>query len=82
MNNDLALLSLTIFLPTAGALLLAFFRDDNPEAVKAMRLFGVAICAVTFGFSLVMLHDASMASRLIRLVSSTSGRLMPSTPSA
>jgi NADH-quinone oxidoreductase subunit M len=50
--SDLVLLSLTIFLPTLGALaLLAFDR----KAEEAMRMFSLVITVATFGLTLAML---------------------------
>ncbi|WP_437187107.1 complex I subunit 4 family protein [Planctomicrobium sp. SH668] len=61
MSNPGALLTLTIFLPAIGALLLAAF---DKKAVDAMRKFAFSITLVTFGLTLVMWQqfDTSIGS--------------------
>ncbi|MGD9856525.1 MAG: NuoM family protein [Planctomycetaceae bacterium] len=49
--NETALLSLTIFLPTLGAVLLCFF---DKKAVEGMRVFSLVVTALTFVLTLVM----------------------------
>ncbi|QDT55438.1 NAD(P)H-quinone oxidoreductase chain 4 1 [Caulifigura coniformis] len=63
MQNDTALLSLTIFLPTIAAFFLAFFRDDSPGAVAAMRMFSAFATFTTFLLSVGILwsFDSSVA---------------------
>jgi NADH-quinone oxidoreductase subunit M len=50
--SDNALLSLTIFLPTLGALLLLAF---DRKAEEAMRVFSLVVCAITFVLTLGIL---------------------------
>jgi NADH-quinone oxidoreductase subunit M len=58
MNNDLALLSLTIFTPTIGAILVPLlFKDDNPQAVRALRMFGAGVTLLTLIFSCMIWKD-------------------------
>ncbi|MCE9606224.1 MAG: NADH-quinone oxidoreductase subunit M [Planctomycetia bacterium] len=56
MNSDAALLSLVVFLPTLGALLLAFFPKDKPEATK---LAALAVTAAVFLLTLYMFLNGS-----------------------
>ncbi len=51
-NSSLMLLSLLVFLPSLGALILVFFPKDKPEA---MKFFSLAVCGVTFLVSLMMM---------------------------
>ena len=52
--QDVAFLSLTVFLPALGALLLAFFPKDKPDAIKLASLaitvavFAVALAGMVF----------------------------------
>ena len=70
MQNDTVLLSLTIFLPTIAAVFLAFFRDDSPGAISAMRNFAAAATAATFMLTLVVLSkfDSSVAGMQMSVV--------------
>lgn len=48
MQSDAMFLSLTVFLPALGALLLAFFPKDKPEAIKLTSLaVTIAVFAMT-----------------------------------
>src|SRR5262245_12468985 len=50
--SDLVLLSLTIFLPTLGAIALLAF---DKKAEEAMRMFSLIITVATFGLSILIL---------------------------
>ncbi len=50
-NSYAALLTLVVFLPALGALVLAFFPKDRPEG---MRLFALAVSAVVFVLTVVL----------------------------
>src|SRR5687768_7341833 len=52
MLSDFWLLTLTIFMPTIGALLLMFF---DRKAEESMRVFSLIITAVTFGLTIAVL---------------------------
>lgn len=54
MSNPATLLSLTIFLPTLGALLLMVF---DKKAEEAMRYFALVVTAITFGLTLLILQQ-------------------------
>jgi NADH-quinone oxidoreductase subunit M len=50
-STYITLLSLVVFLPAAGALVLAFFPREKPEA---MKLFALAVTAIVFALTVVM----------------------------
>jgi NADH-quinone oxidoreductase subunit M len=58
MNSDVAFLSLTVFLPALGALLLAFFPKDKPEAVKLTSL-AITVAVFVMTVSMLMGGDAA-----------------------
>jgi len=63
MDSQLLFLSLIIFLPTLGALALAF---ANSRAVEAMRVFTVIVTAITFAMSLQLWRDFDPTIALIQ----------------
>ena len=50
-NSYVGLLSLLVFLPALGALVLAFFPKDKPGG---MKIFSLGVCAATFLLNLMM----------------------------
>ncbi|MCA8991230.1 MAG: NADH-quinone oxidoreductase subunit M [Planctomycetaceae bacterium] len=62
--EPLTLLSLIIFLPTIGALGLYAF---DKKAEESMRMFALAITAVTFGLTLFLLGQFDMAQGAMQL---------------
>ncbi len=56
--QDVAFLSLTVFLPALGALLLAFFPKDKPDAIK---LASLAITVAVFAMTVSMLMGGDAA---------------------
>ncbi|MBX3441300.1 MAG: NADH-quinone oxidoreductase subunit M [Planctomyces sp.] len=70
MNNDLALLSWTIFLPTAAAAVLGVgFRDENPNSIRAMRWFTAGVTFVTMILSFLIYQRFDPAQAGMQLVS-------------
>jgi len=51
-STYITLLSLIVFLPTAGALLIAFFPREKPEAMKS---FSLLVTALVFALTVVMI---------------------------